>query len=266
MCPAPEFDDEPVVGVVRESDAGERTLSDVLPARSDRDPRVVEGDLETVLEAAPSLLVAAGTADLSAVARARPGVPVLPVGDVPGLETVAADRLPAAVDAALEGASRVRRRDLLTVDVETPDGESAAGSFADERALFDVALVTAEPARISEYGVYDREEEVTTVRADGIVAATPAGCHGYADAVDAPRGSPDIDAVAVAPVAPFVRNTRRWVLPTADVVLTVERDEGDVVLVVDGRELGSLSLGSRVALAADGTLSTVVPDEPVENE
>ncbi|WP_394351524.1 hypothetical protein [Halobacterium bonnevillei] len=47
-------------------------------------------------------------------------------------------------------------------------------------------MVTAEPARISEYAVETGTERVDEVRADGVVAATPAGSHGYARDADGP--------------------------------------------------------------------------------
>lgn len=265
MRGVPPFDDDPLVGVV-ESDPDDALGPEAVhPIRSTSS---VSGSLAEVLRAEPSLLVVSGASTLSAVARAGVDVPVLPVGTIEGIPAVDEAAVPAAIDATLEGAARVDRHDVLRLDVDVattgPDGaaESAGtdGSIAD-RALFDVTLVASEPARISEYGVWSRGESIATFRADGVVVATAAGTCGYAGTVDAPTLSSAVDAVVVAPIAPFTKRARRWVLPSDDAGLSVERDECAVTLVVDGRERATIPCGSRVRIAADGTLRTVVPDE-----
>jgi len=79
------------------------------------------------------------------------------------------------------------------------------------------------------------------------------------------RLSAGVDAAAVAPIGPFVTQTRRWVLPNDDLAFTVEREESDVTLVVDGRAVGTVSVDSRVVVSLAGTLPTlVVPDDRIE--
>lgn len=249
-------DEGGVVGVVDRGSVASETLVDAAEALAlenvladhDCDATIVSGPLEDVLEADPSLLVTAGERTLSDLARAAVEIPVLPVGDVAGIESVPVDRLPDALDAALAGDASARARSVLGVEHR---GHT-------RRALFDVTLVTAEPARISEYTVRSGSDPVSTFRADGVVVATPAGTHGYAGTVDAPSLSSAVDAVAVAPIAPFVTQTRRWVLPDDEVGLSVERDEGAVTLVVDDRSVETVPVDSRVTVGVDGALSTLV--------
>jgi NAD+ kinase len=243
--------DEIAVGVVDHgTTASERFAATVDSLRDDlaADTVVVTGSIEDVLAADPTLLVAAGEAALSRIARCECPVPVLPAGDVDGIESVSLERLPDAVRAALSGSARIRSRSVLGVAF---DGKT-------RRALFDVTLVTEEPARISEYSVHSRSERVASFRADGVVVATPAGTEGYASAVDAPALSPALEAVAVAPISPFATRTRRWVLPEDGIELAVERDEGAVGLVVDGRSVATVPVDSPVRLDVDGTLRTLI--------
>ncbi|QSW98330.1 NAD(+)/NADH kinase [Haloterrigena alkaliphila] len=276
-------DERPVVGIVDPNveagpSDGAESLEDALrPTLDAHDATAVGGDAADVLAGSPSVLVVAGEDALSAVARRRPDVPVLPVGDVTGIDAVDLDRLPAALEAVLEGDARIHRHPILGLEVEDRGDAAGRGSTGDaadsverdgarEYALFDATLVTDEPARISEYGVSSRGESVATFRADGVVIATPAGSHGYASAVDAPHLSAAVDAVAVAPIAPFVTQTRRWVLPDDDLAVTVERDEGDVRLVADGRSVATVDVDSRVTIAVDGALETLsVPDGVLES-
>ncbi len=255
--------DDPTVGVVDlDSDAigskADREATGAIDAAlTDRpDPvSVTTGPVEELL-ADVSVLVTIDEAGLGAVARTGTDVPVLPVGSVPGIETVAPSDIDRAITAVLEGTATERARPLLGVEVTT-------GSTAIDRelALFDVTLVTDEPARISEYSVESRGDGIAQFRADGVVVATPAGSYGYACAVDAPYLSAAVDAVTVAPIAPFVTSTRRWVLPQDDLALRVERDEGAVCLLADDRRVGTISAGDAVSVGVVDKLSTlVVPD------
>lgn len=266
MYAAWSADEDPVVGVVdREADgsavvAVDDTLESVL---ADAGGTAVDGGLEDVLSAEPSMLIAAGEETLSAVARAGVDTPVLPVGSVSGIESVDRDRLPDALEAVLDGRAVRRTRSVLGVSLESEpaDGGESSETPVHERALFDVTLITDEPARISEYGVRSRDRAVATFRADGVVAATPAGSHGYASAVDAPHLSAAVDALAVAPIGPFVTQTRQWVLPNDGLAFTVEREDCAVTLVVDGRSVGTVTIDSQVDVSLAGTLPTlVVPD------
>ncbi|SEQ56417.1 NAD(+)/NADH kinase [Natrinema salaciae] len=261
--------DSPVVGVVdREGVAsGAVEIDDTLESTvADASGTIVRGGLEAVLAAGPSIVVTAGEATLSAVARAGVERPVLPVGSVTGIKAVDRDHLPAALAATLDGDAVRRDRSVLDVTLDAA-GDDTDDSPIRDRALFDVTLITDEPARISEYGVRSGDQFVSTFRADGVVTATPAGSHGYASAVDAPQLSNAVDAVAVAPIGPFLTQTRQWVLPADDLSFTVERDEGDVTLVVDGRAVGTVTVDSAVTISPAGTLPTLdVPAERLERE
>ncbi|RQG97193.1 NAD(+)/NADH kinase [Natrarchaeobius chitinivorans] len=243
----------PSIGIATECDDVDLEPADLEPALAGRDASVVSGTLSTVLAATPSVVVADGESNLSAVTRADPGAPVLPVGDVPGIPSVDSEDVTRALEMILEGEAIVRTHPVL--GVETPGGN-------DERALFDVSLVTAEPAQISEYGVSSRDESIAQFRADGVVAATPAGSHGYASTVDGPLLSPSLDGVAVVPIAPFKTQIHRWVLPADDLVLSVERDADPVVVCVDDRIVERVPAGDHVSITPNGSLSTfAVPGE-----
>ncbi|RQG99626.1 NAD(+)/NADH kinase [Natrarchaeobius oligotrophus] len=256
-------DADPVVGIVtddprRKAEATGSTTSTaptlepsaaLETAIADRDGTLVTGSPEDVLAAEPSLVVAAAERTVAAVAAADLDAAILPLGDVTGIEGIEPAALEAAIEAALAGETAVETRPLLSV--ETPQGRR-------ERAVFDVTLVTEEPAQISEYTVSSRGDRVARFRADGVVAATPAGSDGYANAVDGPLLSAALEALAVVPIAPFVTRTRRWVLPDDGLTISVERDEDPVVVCVDDRTLERVPAGERVSIAADGSFSTLV--------
>ncbi|WP_394743013.1 NAD(+)/NADH kinase [Natronococcus roseus] len=242
-------DDGAVVGVVAEEPDRGSAVADSLSGALERTgSTVVEGSAAALSAGEVSVVVAVGEHALSALARETSDVPVLPVGEHIGLESVAAESVADALEATLSNTASVRSRPVFEVALE---GERYRG-------LFDVTLVTAEPAKISEYSVRSNDELVGSFRADGVVAATPAGTHGYASAVDAPELSAALEAVAVAPIAPFATHARQWVLPPG-FELQVERDEGPVTLVVDDRSVRSVPVGSPVELTFEDELRTLVP-------
>ncbi|WP_114578027.1 NAD(+)/NADH kinase [Saliphagus sp. LR7] len=234
------------VAVVEGESGGSSLELDALSETVEREGgRLVVGPAPD-LERAPDVVVCPDEPSLSAVARAGVDAPVLAVG-IDGVPSVTPDRLPEAVRDALPGNPRTVRRPVLRVETE---GVS-------KRAFFDVGLLTAEPARISEYSVSSRGETVARFRADGVVVATPQGSHGYASAAGAPVLSASLAGVAVVPVAPFVTKTKQWILPDDTLALAVERDEGAVSLQADDRTVATVGVGSPVSIGTDGNLAVV---------
>ena len=189
------------------------------------------------LTAAVDAVAALGESALLDALEARVEVPVLPVDAGREYGGVASADRPAALAALTDGDYDVDQRATLAVSA----GETQV------RSLADVHVVTAEPARISEFRVETTDGTVDTVRADGVVAATPAGSRGYAADAGGPLLSRDADAVAVVPIAPFRVERTRWVLDPPG-SLTVVRNDADVTLFTDGRERGYASAHDAVEL------------------
>ena len=196
------------------------------------------------------LAVAGGEAAVIDLVAADYDGAVLPVGAERGLPSADPEGVGPLVEAYRRGDAGTRNNPLLAVEADADRVGVAA---------FDAMLVRSEPGRISEYSVAGGAAR-SRFRADGVVAATPAGSHGYARAAGGPRLEPDSGAVAVVPVAVFGMGTPAWVFdPAAGIEIRVERDEGDVSLLVDGRERGRLAGEAAVTLSLGGTIETVVP-------
>lgn len=228
---------------------------EVADLAAERGLDATAGEVGDVLATSPDAVVALGESALYEIVRADADVPVLPVDAGRGVEAVARESLAAALGSVAAG-------EFETVDLPTLAVESAGDRY---RALADAMLVTARPARISEYGIHapDRtgdRETVDVVRADGVLVSTPAGGPGYADAVDAPRLGAGVDAVSVSPVAPFRIDRTNWVLslPTA---FTIEREETAVTLLVDDEDVGIVDPDTVVTVGRGDPLPVVrVPE------
>lgn len=193
-----------------------------------------------------SVVVAVGERALRSLAEDPPSAPILPIAAGRGIESPTASDGPAALESVLGDDGGVERsHPLLAVNIE---GETVA------TALFDVTVVTEKPARILEYAIDSDDDRIASIRADGVVVATPAGSHGYAAAAGGPALTPGTGVVCAVPIAPFHLHAPHWVLDDDGVSLSVLRDEDDVSLVIDGRDRGTIDPDSRVALAGDGAL------------
>jgi NAD+ kinase len=194
-------------------------------------------------------VVAVGEAALRSVAATPPAAPLLPVTATGGRHVVARDSLDAALAALVAGDVRTTTHPVLAVRRD----ETRVG-----RALRDVTVVAASPGCISEYAVTAGDRPVASVRADGVVLATPMGSDGYAAAA----GGSILDAgtgAAVVPVAPFsTAATTHVVDPAAGVAVAVKR-EGDVALFLDGDRRGSVAVGADLRIERDGTVDVAVP-------
>ena len=198
------------------------------------------GEVDERLEET-DLLVAVGEAALLAAVRARVELPILPVSGPDGVESVSGAEVEKALDGVLDG----------NYTIDPVPSLSVRADGAGYRGLMDVMAVTSEAAKISEYQVsrvVDGDEQVLDrIRADGMLAAAPAGTPGYGTAAGGPILGPDLRAVSVVPVGPFRIEQPHWVLKLP-IRIRVVREEVPVALLVDDQEVGSMAAGAAVTV------------------
>lgn len=229
------------VGIV-----GDETLAAAVESAGG-DPHVASpADLEAV-----DFVVAAGEAAIVDLARAGVDAPVLPIEAGEGVRSISRR----AADETLE------RLAGSTYPTERHPVLSISGADTTARAIFDVTLVAAEPARISEFAVQSGGESVARFRADGVVASTPAGSAGYNRSAGGPVVAPETDVLSVVPLAPFATDADLWVLPAEEVTFSVTRDETPVELLADGRSEGIVETDTPIDIAYAGAIETFVVPE-----
>ncbi|GAB3683900.1 NAD(+)/NADH kinase [Salinarchaeum chitinilyticum] len=248
-------DDAPVIGVVAADDAPDREHLAVAIEAAGATSEVLERSdpMADQAEAAEFLaIVAVGPSALRAVVDRGPTTPVLPVDVDCGLPSVSAADLEPAIRRVVEGGAQRWDAPLLDVAV---DGEVLATAFR------EVTTITAEPARISEFAIeHDRVGTIDTVRADGVVVATPAGSYSYAAAGDGPLLEPDT-GLAIVPVAPFRTDRDRWVVPDGRISVCVQRDEAAVTVEADGAVVATVGRDAEVSLSPAGKLGVLAVEE-----
>ncbi|MFW5917568.1 MAG: ATP-NAD kinase [Halorubrum sp.] len=131
------------------------------------------------------------------------------------------------------------------------------GSGRGPRAVFDVALVTDEPARISEFSVSLPRGGDESFRADGIVVATPLGSDAYANAAGGALVEPG-GGLSLVPIAPFSTRTDAWIAADG-ATLSVERGSEPVALVVDGAVRGAVEPHRPVDIEVIDRVEVAIP-------
>jgi NAD+ kinase len=103
-------------------------------------------------------------------------------------------------------------------------------------AVNEAVVHTAHIAKIRHFQVFVDREMALNVRADGIIISTPTGSTCYAMSVGGPLVDPRVEALVIAPMAPFKFAARPLVVPsTSKITVKVVRPK-ECVVVVDGQE------------------------------
>ena len=186
-------------------------------------------DLVIVLGGDGTLIGMAGR-----IASANADVPILGVnyGSLGFLTEITLPELFDALDDTITGRASVHPRAMLAVRT-VRSGEV----FADHIVLNDMVITKGALSRIIEIGVMVDDLPVMTIRADGLIVASPTGSTAYNLAAGGPIVHPSVDAMLLTPIAPHTLTNRPIVIPGGShVQVRPIMDAGDEVFVTfDGQ-------------------------------
>jgi NAD+ kinase len=206
-------------------------------------------DKQSLVNEVGLVLVLGGDGTLLSMAdcigRARLRVPILGVnfGSLGFLTEVTLPELYPALEAALAGHAHVEERLTLRATIVRPSGESSS-----EIAVNDVVINKGARSRLIDLSIRLGDGLVTTVRADGLIVATPTGSTAYNLAAGGPIVEPTVDALVLTPIAPHTLTNRPIVIPSSSTVrvkpMMDERDE--VFVTFDGQAGCELHAGDEI--------------------
>ncbi len=209
----------------------------------DKQPLVREVGLMLVLGGDGTLLSMA-----DCIGRAGVNVPILGVnfGSLGFLTEVTLPELYPALEAALAGRANIEDRLMLRSTVTR-----ATGAPSTEIAVNDVVVNKGARSRLIELSISVSDGLVTTVRADGLIIATPTGSTAYNLAAGGPIVQPSVDAIVLTPIAPHTLTNRPIVIPSSSSVrvapvMLSERDE--VFVTFDGQADCQLHAGDEITV------------------
>lgn len=202
------------------------------------------------------LITIGGDGTLITAARAviEARTPVLGVnlgGKLGFLTEIDAAELPLALPRLLAGGLPVEERMNIVVQLER-EGRGVARTLA----VNDAALVRGSDGGVINVELRIGDEELGTLRADGVVVSTPTGSTGYALSAGGPVLHPAIRAIVVTPVCPHTLSARPVMVHEDHVVeIRLAGPAPGARLTVDGHEHHELQQDDRlrVARAAENT-------------
>ncbi len=130
----------------------------------------------------------------------------------------------------------VSQRALLDVSVVRDHKEIFQGSVVNDAVISKGAI-----ARIIGVEVSVNHQWVNTVRADGLIVATPTGSTAYALAAGGPICEPSIPVMVLAPICPHSLTQRPIVVPDhLQIEVRLNHRPGHVMLTLDGQDVVDL--------------------------
>lgn len=185
------------------------------------------------------ILVLGGDGTLLGVARevvhSNTDVPVLAVnfGSLGFLTEITLPELYGALESVIDGTAGFDERQMLQAEVAR-DGEPTDARLA----LNDVVITRSALSNIIEFSVSVGTHFVTSVRADGLIIASPTGSTAHNMAAGGPIVHPAVDAILLTPIAPHTLTNRPIVIPsTTPIHVTphLEHDTRSVFVSFDGQ-------------------------------
>ena len=217
-------------------DAGTRTIVD-------RAEMAKQIDLAIVLGGDGSLLAMAKT-----IAESGRDVPILAVnfGSLGFLTEITRPEIFESLDTVLNNRATHDLRMMLRAVASR-----GAEQFAMHMALNDVVFTRTALSRMIELSVSVGDQLITSVKADGLIVATPTGSTAYNLAAGGPIVHPAMDALVLTPIAPHTLTNRPIVIPTEREVRvkSTGTNAGDEVYVtIDGQTGFGMQQGDEIAI------------------
>ena len=183
-------------------------------------------ELAQLARSADLCIVVGGDGTLISSARlmAERGVPLVGVnlGRLGFLTDIPADGLESAIESVLDGEFISEQRTLLAGAVKR-EGKKVFSALA----MNDVVVSRGAVGSMIEFAVTVDGEFIYTLRADGLIVATPTGSPAYALSAGGPILHPALQAIALVPISPHTLSNRPVAIrSTSKVEITLVRGEG----------------------------------------
>jgi NAD+ kinase len=192
-------------------------------------------------------IVVGGDGTLLSIARQVAGhnVPLIGVnqGRLGFLTDIPLSEMEVTIAAILAGRYSEERRTLLEAEVEHADGTRDASS-----AVNDVVASRGHIGGMIDLTVELDGRFVYTMRADGLIIATPTGSTAYALSAQGPILHPEVPALALVPVAPHALSYRPIAVADASTItITLNRGK-DAAVHCDGQAHFAFQEDDRVTI------------------
>jgi NAD+ kinase len=202
---------------------------------------------EQIGRGADLAIVVGGDGTMLAAARnlARHKVPLAGInqGRLGFMTDIALSEMAASVGAILDGRHAIEERALIEADIRR-----GRASLLRTVALNEAVVTKGSQARLIEFKLSINGEHVYSLRADGVIVATPTGSTAYALSAQGPILQPTVPAFALVPLNPHVLSARPVSVSDKSVIEIELVRALDARAHFDGFALTDLQEGDRLVL------------------
>lgn len=144
----------------------------------------------------------------------------------------------------LEGDLPVSRRVVLGYELLRQGNVFEKGC-----AINEVVINRGELARLITLDLELPGASKQTIRSDGLIFSTPTGSTAYSVSAGGPLVHPDLEAMIITAICPFLYDFKPLVLPAARTVTAeISKSDADAYLTVDGQSGFKLVAGDRIRI------------------
>jgi NAD+ kinase len=260
-CPVPRR-----IGIVPKVSSAEASETATYVAQFLRNKGIeVLTDEAAIARDAEVVVVLGGDGTLIHAAALLDGRPVPILGINMGslgfmTETPQSEMYP-ALEQVLQGQALVTRRMKLRIHLHRGGRPERA---LDTEVLNDVVISKSPFSRMAELDTRCSGAFLTTLKADGVIVATPTGSTAYALAANGPILYPTMRGVVVAPICPHTLTQRPLVVPDDETLDLILMNDAEVFLTVDGKKGPALARGDRVQVKQSQNRVLLVKNQNVD--
>ena len=171
-----------------------------------------------------------------AVARTNARLLGVNLGRIGFLADMPANALQSSIGEVLNGRFSALERSLLSCSPVLADGQQEKRR---QLALNEIVVHSGVPGRMLDFRLSCDQQPLFTLRADGVIVATPTGSTAYALSAGGPVLHPRVSGLLIIPMLPHAT----WVSPVVvpqDSKIEVQIQSKHVCLSVDGVQLGHI--------------------------
>jgi len=180
----------------------EETIAEMLPGHN-----LQTSSRKLLGEVCDLVIVVGGDGSMLGAARAlaQHNVPVLGInrGSLGFLTDILPEHLESQISEVLAGNYTIEQRFLLETEVRRASAPIGQGD-----ALNDIVLHPGKSTRMIEFELFIDGQFVYSLKADGLIIATPTGSTAYALSAGGPIMHPRLDAIVIVPMYPHTLSSR----------------------------------------------------------
>ncbi len=116
-------------------------------------------------------------------------------------------------------------------------------------ALNDAVVTKGDIARIIKLNLKINDDNVTSLRADGLIISTPTGSTAYSLSAGGPIVDPVVNGIVITPICPHSLTLRPFVISdSSSVEVSIDDDSENVFITIDGQTVFPISGGGRFSI------------------